>query len=195
VRNRPEKEGVLQSMRGTIWMLGGVLLVLLGGGLYLFGNTEDPEPPPLYDCDLSQLKFRASSGEATGSLMGALEVENDSVRPCRLDGFPELRLRTEAQEMTTSPFRFQEEPSPLTLGRGEKAVAGFIWRNWCGEKIEDPIFLVVRLPNYNETFTVPMLDARSTPSTSVPRCDAPEEQSELSTGPFLEEGAALYGDE
>jgi hypothetical protein len=182
-------------MRGTIWMLAGVLLVLLGGGFYLFSNTAKPEPPPLYDCDLPQLKFRASWGETTGSLVGAIEVENDSVRPCRLDGFPGLRLRTESNEITTSPFRFQQEPSPLTLGRGEKALAGFIWRNWCGEKVNSPIFMIVELPNYNETFTVPVLDDGSVPSVSIPRCDAPEEQSELSVGPFREEGAPLYGEE
>jgi hypothetical protein len=176
-------------------MLGGILLVLLGGGVYLFGNTSKPEPPPLYDCDLSQVKFQASWEEATGDLMGVLDVENDSVRPCRLDGFPELRLRTEASEIPTGLFRFQQQPSPLTLGRGEKAMAGFIWRNWCGEKIDSPIFLLVRLPNYNDTFTVPVLGAGSAPSASAPRCDVPEEQSELSTGPFREEGAPLYGDE
>lgn len=180
-------------MRGTLVIFTISILLLIGAGIYIFFNTEEATEQPEFYCELAQLLLSTTSEGTGGAVAGAITIHNKSVKPCRLLGFPEIAIETDNGEpISTTAMRFQMSPEPFVLNKDMRAQAGFIWRNWCGENSDSPLFLRIKLPHYGEEFRVPMLDTAGNPTGSRPRCDSSASSSELSVGPIVEDGGSLF---
>ncbi|MCX5067933.1 DUF4232 domain-containing protein [Micromonospora lupini] len=101
--------------------------------------TPSASADPLADCPASGVRIRSTGGDAAMGLRAlGVELINCGERPYRLNGYPVLWVLDEqrkpiilsvvngAKEITSG---FDEPPRPVTLQRGERAVATVLWRN------------------------------------------------------------------
>ncbi|MEV4823698.1 DUF4232 domain-containing protein [Micromonospora sp. NPDC049274] len=115
------------------------------------GDPPGPPPPPratatpsasvdpLANCPASGVRIRSTGGDAAMGLRAlGVELINCGGRPYQLNGYPVLWVLDEqrkpiilsvvngAKEITSG---FDQPPKPVTLQRGERAVATVLWRN------------------------------------------------------------------
>ncbi|MET8252688.1 DUF4232 domain-containing protein [Micromonospora sp. NPDC005197] len=94
---------------------------------------------PVAECPASGVRIRSTGGDAAMGLRAlGLELVNCGDRPYRLNGYPVLWVLNEqrkpiilrvvngAKEITSG---FDQPPQPVTLRKGERAVATVLWRN------------------------------------------------------------------
>ncbi|MEU4336805.1 DUF4232 domain-containing protein [Micromonospora lupini] len=120
---------------------------------YQGGDPTGPPPPPrvtatatpsasvdpLANCPASGVRIRSTGGDAAMGLRAlGVELINCGQRPYQLNGYPVLWVLNEqrkpiilrvvngAEEITSG---FDQPPKPVTLQRGERAVATVLWRN------------------------------------------------------------------
>ncbi|WP_167626076.1 DUF4232 domain-containing protein [Micromonospora lupini] len=120
---------------------------------YQGGDPTGPPPPPrvtptatptasvdpLADCPASGVRIRSTGGDAAMGLRAlGVELINCGARPYRLNGYPALWVLNDqrkpiilsvvngAKEITSG---FDQPPQPVTLQKGERAVATVLWRN------------------------------------------------------------------
>ncbi|MGC4818009.1 DUF4232 domain-containing protein [Micromonospora sp. DT63] len=114
------------------------------------GDPTGPPPPrpattpsasadPVAECPASGVRIRSTGGDAAMGLRAlGLELVNCADRPYQLNGYPVvwvlneqrkpiiLRVVNGAKEITSG---FDQPPQPITLHKGERAVATVLWRN------------------------------------------------------------------
>ncbi|MFG1881310.1 DUF4232 domain-containing protein [Micromonospora sp. NPDC049102] len=94
---------------------------------------------PLAECPTSGVRIRSTGGDAAMGLRAlGVELVNCGERPYRLNGYPAIWVLDEqrkpiilgvvngAKDITSG---FDQPPQPITLQRGERAVATVVWRN------------------------------------------------------------------
>jgi hypothetical protein len=118
----------------------------------------------------------------TGSLAGAIVLENRGALACSLQGTPRLRLVGAANPAgvrhrrvaVTPTFAGVAYPSLHALQPGEKAEVYMVWSNWCGRA---PSAVELLLPGLRKT--VPLR-----PAGETARCDQPKLTAFLAAGPL-----------
>ncbi|MET8363292.1 MULTISPECIES: DUF4232 domain-containing protein [unclassified Micromonospora] len=103
------------------------------------GTTPSASAEPVAECPASGVRIRSTGGDAAMGLRAlGLELVNCGDRPYRLNGYPAvwvlneqrkpiiLRVVNGAKEITSG---FDQPPQPVTLRKGERAVATVLWRN------------------------------------------------------------------
>jgi hypothetical protein len=99
--------------------------------------SASAEPAPT--CPASGVRIRSTGGDAAMGLRAlGLELVNCGDRPYRLNGYPTvwvldeqrkpiiLAVQNGAKDITSG---FDQPPQPITLQKGERAVATVLWRN------------------------------------------------------------------
>ncbi|WP_435205298.1 DUF4232 domain-containing protein [Micromonospora sp. bgisy143] len=94
---------------------------------------------PVAECPASGVRIRSTGGDAAMGLRAlGLELVNCGDRPYRLNGYPTVWVLDErrkpiilavvngAKGITSG---FDQPPQPITLHKGERAVATVLWRN------------------------------------------------------------------
>ncbi|MET8281206.1 DUF4232 domain-containing protein [Micromonospora sp. NPDC005174] len=104
-------------------------------------TTTAPEAgtTPVAECPASGVRIRSTGGDAAMGLRAlGLELVNCGDRPYRLNGYPTvwvldeqrkpiiLAVQNGAKDITSG---FDQPPQPITLQRGERAIASVLWRN------------------------------------------------------------------
>jgi hypothetical protein len=184
---------------------GVVLVALVQAALAAAGPTVVPwlplrpakapaNPPPAPPCRAGDLRTRLFLQGATGSLVGGVDFRNAGPSSCSLVGHPTVSLvgAAAAQEkwhahlLAASPAPpdvLADPPGSLrALAPGKSASVALFWSNWCGPGATPtgspgtpPDALTFGLAS-GTTVVVPL--------TAAPRCDAPQDPSTLSVGPF-----------
>jgi len=154
-------------------------------------SASPPLAPP---CRAGELAAQLALNGATGSLVGDVELRNAGTTPCALLGHPTISFTGAAarqetwrvRELAASPAPpdvLADPPGSLrSLAPGKAASVALFWSNWCGPGATptgspgaSPDALTLRLPS-GTTLTVPL--------SKAPRCDAPQDPSTISVGPF-----------
>jgi hypothetical protein len=157
--------------------------------------AKAPANPPLArPCRASDLHAHLFLQGATGSLVGGVELLNAGTRPCSLLGRPTVSFtgaaaaaeRWQAKKLAASPAPpdvVADPPGSLrALRPGKSASVVLFWSNWCGPGAvptgasgATPDAVALGLAS-GTTIAIPLAHA--------PRCDAPQDPSIISVGPF-----------
>lgn len=159
-----------------------VLLVAVVPWLNERPVKAESHPPLTASCRASALRAHLFLQGATGSLVGGVTLLNAGRRPCSLLGRPAVslgdpaRTRVRVKRLAASaapPDVLADPPGSLrALRPGKSASVTLYWSNWCGPR---PRALHLALAS-RTTVSIPLANA--------PRCDAPQDVSTLSVGPF-----------
>lgn len=128
-------------------------------------------------CHAEDLRAGANYQGATGSLRGAVLLTNGGAAACDIVGQPQLRILDARGDVVTESAPTMSTLAALTLGPGELAAVGFVWRNYCRTPSLPPFTLRITLT------TGARLDVTQNrygePFGGSPRCDAPSAPSTL----------------
>jgi hypothetical protein len=151
-------------------------------------------PPLAPACAARAVRARLFLQGATGSLVGGVDLINAGPRPCALLGRPTISFtgaaatttRVEVKELPRSPEPpdvLADPPGSLrALAPGKSASVSLWWSNWCGPG-SVPTGSPGAPPSGLE-LTLPGGTSLVVPLTQAPRCDAPQDPSLVSVGPF-----------
>lgn len=102
-------------------------------------STPSASVEPVVECPESGVRIRSTGGDAAMGLRAlGLELVNCGDRPYRLNGYPTvwvldeqrkpiiLAVQNGAKDITSG---YDQPPQPITLQKGERAVATVLWRN------------------------------------------------------------------
>jgi hypothetical protein len=148
--------------------------------------TAASQLPP--GCLAGDMEGLAGWQGATGAMSGAVFLVNKGTEPCTLQGRPGIHIVGPNGAMlpiTDVEMSGESTPCcpPVILVPGSRAIAGFVWRNWCGEA-QGPFSLAVALPGEGGQLNVAVLDRSGTPVVDTPRCDNSQEASTIAVGQF-----------
>ena len=168
-----------------------VIAVLSRQGTTVAGPTAttiaSPSQSAVGHCTAGDLEITADGEGATGTIAGGVSVANVSGHPCILRGYPGLALLdVNGAVLVSATGRFSSDFAsddtitlePRTSGAEPQATAQFSWQNWCGQT-PGGVTLAVRLPDDDEAMNVHLA------FTATPRCDASDQPSTLTVGPFV----------
>jgi hypothetical protein len=152
-------------------------------------------PPLALACRAHDLRAQLFLQGATGSLVGGVDLRNVGKAPCALLGWPRVSFtgagtattHWQVKKLAASPAPpdvLADPPGSLrALRPGKTASVSLFWSNWCGPGAQPtgasgtpPEGIAVGLSS-GTTITVPL--------TRAPRCDAPQDPSIVSVGPFI----------
>lgn len=145
-------------------------------------------------CRASNLRAQLFLQGATGSLVGGVDLRNVGSKPCALLGWPTVSFsgaaaattQWQAKKLASSPAPpdvLADPPGSLrALAPGKSATVSLFWSNWCG-LATDPAGAAGTPP---EAVALALADGTSisVPVNKAPRCDAPQDPSTISVGPF-----------
>jgi hypothetical protein len=189
---------------GPRW--GVALVLLFSAGVASAGSSpvvpwldvrpaKAPANPPLArPCRARNLHAHLFLQGATGSLVGGVELLNAGTSSCSLLGWPTVSFtgaaaaaeRWQVKKLAASPAPpdvVADPPGSLrALRPGKSASVALFWSNWCGPGATPtgasgapPNAVALGLTS-GTTIAVPLAHA--------PRCDAPQDPSTISVGPF-----------
>ncbi|MBV7695693.1 DUF4232 domain-containing protein [Streptomyces sp. TRM70350] len=133
-------------------------------------------------CPASGVRVYADQGDAAmGLRVVGLHLENCGSEPYPLNGYPELQILDEGHEPVegvrilkggdaiASGTGADAPPRPLTLGPGERAWAGLVWRNTTefGEPVNAPYVRTWAKPGAAPVTVTPELDLGTTGKLGV----------------------------
>ena len=151
-------------------------------------------PPPAPPCRASELRASLFLQGATGSLVGGVDFRNAGPSSCALVGHPTVAFvgaaaaqeRWQVQLLAASPAPpdvLADPPGSLrALAPGKSASVALFWSNWCGPGAA-PTGSPGTPPDAL-SFGLGSGTMVVVPLTRAPRCDAPQDPSTLSVGPF-----------
>jgi hypothetical protein len=151
-------------------------------------------PPLASACQASNLRARLFLQGATGSLVGGVDLRNVGPTPCALVGWPTISFsgaaavttRWQAKKLASSPAPpdvLADPPGSLrALKPGKSAMVSLFWSNWCGPGT-DPTGASGTPPDAIE-LALASGTSITVPVGKAPRCDAGQDPSIVSVGPF-----------
>lgn len=145
----------------------------------------------LVACANHELQLGGAGWEGAGGMLaGGFVIWNAGTVPCTLIGRPRVTIVDEAgrpldvvdrptSDVDQAVILRPDQEAPVLhqeLAGGIGSVRLF-WSNWCGRAPAAPLGLVVQIAG--NRIRLPVESGRS-----MPRCDAPDQKSEMSVGPY-----------
>jgi hypothetical protein len=175
-----------------LWVASGKLVVTVAGDANEFELVQIARSLVPYrssavsPCRTSNLQASAGLQGATGSLIGAVTIENVGRTACTVEGRPRISVLAGGR-----PLSVHELPKPpswdgqlvpagyprlLVTPRG-RVEARVFWSNWCG-RATGSLTVLVDLPHRAGSLTTPL-------AAGTPSCDNPQTPSTLRVEPFI----------
>lgn len=155
-------------------------------------NNTANQTAQVQSCTPADLNATASAQGATGALAGWVQLTNTSNNPCTISNAnnPNVVLQNGTSNISVKQNGddTSKNNQDVTLQPGQSVKVHFVWQNFCGTKLTQPVSVVLTLPGTTQTVTATLSGTTSTntPAVITPRCDNRKTESELKVGNFIE---------
>ncbi len=139
-------------------------------------NPFTPEAPADL-CLAADLQVSSNAQDDDGVISLSITLINQSGHVCNVQPPAQVRLLNGDQPLDVQIVQMQTDALPLKIAMGESIVLLLNWRNYCGEKLQNPLGLRLDL-SAGETLTI-------TPNLSaLPRCEDDKKPSTLTVSSY-----------